>query len=618
MLNLLFSLFEYQIATDFNFRVGTRNSWFGPATKFAGSSGYIRKVDNKEQLDSLLSKKRSEPEVIFIPDFMLCEETTNAITTKYEPKKFLVAVFVYTTDEKSVHSTESKFPNKEYSAYTDNFEWNKYGNGEQYSKYDFVIFYPIKRISDQILEYIKEDGESAGIYVKSRMNMRDNAEKCLKDGTCDVMGGTSVIGTFGKTLTGPGVWAIASMDTFGIVPYAQVGADYSISGYIATLAALQSLKDLDWKNAKRPLRFAFFDGEEIGYLGSERFLYELDNFECNSMYNGESGSYCKEPLRVNLDFQNMSTQEIETVIEVKNVGLKEDETKVFAHSMRNDESVNLINDIKTKVTAPLTIEEASSDTPGIPPSSMNSFVKINKTIGHIVFTGHKREFINKNIGTPKDNEYDPEYIAKVATVEARTLASLCFDSPDVSTIEANETFVDSLMKGFVGAYNDSKVLKELFNATSLSTDHVSMYSGVYNGYSYGAKQLTIFRVLQDIISSNTTDINCSSDSDCTSYFDSDGHCSRDKKCEKSIIRGYPAYSLAFEYSLDDKEFYIKRHNSSYPVMTETRWSNVDVRYVNLPSQWIGRVSIGVGIVLWLLLAMGGAAFWNHNLKVLKK
>ena len=106
--------------------------------------------------------------------------------------------------------------------------------------------------------------------------------------------------------------------------------------------------------------------------------------------------------------------------------------------------------------------------------------------------------------------------------------------------------------------------------------------------------------------------------DIQSVFDRDQYCSDEGKCEKSILRGHPAYSLAFEFNTKDSVFYIARDDPKYPAMTETRWATVDIRYINLPSFLIGRITTGAGIILWLALAFGGAAFWNANLKVLKK
>ena len=623
MLFLLFSIFsvsEYQIPNDFNFRVGTRNGWFGLKSRFDGESGYVRKINTKEDLVTLVSKRRDVPEVLFLSDALVNQDTFNLLNQKYEPHKFLVGIIVYTTDGTSETSTESKFPNKDQSCYESDFEWNPWGNGEQYKQYDYPILYPIPRVSEQLLEYLNQDGDKAGAYIKLRMQPRGNAQKCLKDDTCDVIGGLSMIGSFNDVLTGDGVWAIASMDAFGIAPYAQVGADYSISGFVALLGALQSLKNLDWENADRPLRFGFFDAEEIGYLGSDRFLTEIEDFKCNSWSNTSTHAQCQEPLRADLEFTEMKISEIQTVVEIKNVGLAQDDTKLYAHTMHKDTDKQFISQISSKVTAPLTITEVDeTKTPGIPPSSTHSFIKHNPSIQHVVFTGHEAQFINKNVGKPSDNQYDPKYITNAATVTARTLASLCFDSiseTDLNTITANETFITSVMQGFVGAYNDSQVLHEVFNTTSLATDHASIYSQLYNGYVYYLKQQLIERVLKDVVATNVTDVECSSDSDCASIFDKDQYCSTEGKCEQSLIRGHPAYSLAFEYDLEEYQFYIKRDN--YPVMTEAVWQDTDFRYILLPSFWVGRICIGFGVALWLLLCIGGATFWNWNLKFLKK
>ena len=386
------------------------------------------------------------------------------------------------------------------------------------------------------------------------------------------------------------------------------------------LGALESLKGLDWETANRPLRFGFFDAEEIGYLGSDRFLTEIEEFTCNQWRNSSTQAACQEPLRTNLEFTEMQINEIQTVVEIKNVGLAQDNTRLYAHTMHKEADKQFVADIAAKVTAPLIITDVDdTKTPGIPPSSTHSFIKHNSAIKHVVFTGHEAQFINKNIGKPSDNQYDPTYITNAATVTARTLASLCFDaitSEQLNGITANETFITSLMQGFVGAYNDSVVLQEVFNTTSLATDHASLYAQLYNGYVYNMKQQLILNVMKDVVATNVTDIECSTNDDCASVFDKDQFCSTSKRCEQSLLRGHPAYSLAFEYNTGTNQFYIKRDN--YPVMTEAVWQDVDFRYILLPSFWTGRIAIGFGVVLWLFLCIGGATFWNWNLKFLKK
>ena len=623
----------YQIPTDFNFRIHERNGWFGPMTKFDGKSGFIRLISTENELNSLLSDKRKNPEVLMISDALLNEKTIDLINSKYHPSTSLLGIFVYTTNT-SDSSVASKFPNKQQSAYSSDFVWNPYGNGEQYFKYDYPIFYPPKHVSDQLLQYIERDGDRAGIYINLVMKGRGNAEFCLKfygdsDHMCDPIGGTSLYGSFDDKMSGnAAVWLISSMDAFGIAPYGQVGADYSISGFVASLAALDSLKELNWEDAQKTLRFAFFDAEEIGYTGSQRFLAEIDGkFQCKDIQKDETKNvtYCNDPERENLDFMNIKMSEIDSVIEIKSVGLHSSDTEIYAHTQKTDSEkdfVTQINETLPNSENDLKLQFSDDSLPGIPPSSTHSFLRLKNDLRHIVLCGHKAEYINQNIGKLSDNVYDSEYITKAATLTARTLASLCFgdkiSTQELNEIEANFTLVDGLMYGLVNAPNDSVVIRDLFPNSILATDHVSLYCGVYYGLYYSFKHLLVENILKDTIQTNLTDTNCTYDVNCSDIYGVDWKCSRDGFCEKSLIRGHPAYSLALEYNKETKKYYVSNTSEELPLYAETQWTKSDIKYVLLPSLMAGRLSIGIGILMWTILSIVCIRLWRYNIELLKK
>lgn len=608
-----------QIPTDFNFRIHTRNGWFGPETQFGGVSGFAKYVRNEDELNTLLSKQRNAAEVLILPDTLINKGIINNIENNYKPIKNLKGVFVYITN-KSETSTASTFPNKAQSVYESNYEWNPYGKNEQYSRIKFPIFYPPQRIIETIVDNTLEDSPSAGIYVDFFMNSRGNAKYCLShynsfDPLCQPVGGMSLIGGFNNQIGGDAVWLISQMDAFGIAPYGQVGADYSISGFVASIAALEALKNVDWSKATKPLHFAFFDGEETGNIGSSRFLYEIQNFTCDKYADGNQ--YCQLPLRYDMYFQNLSLNDFSTIVEVKSVGLAENGNNIYAHTQKTEKSKQFVQRL-AKVPTTLKVQEADSSTPGVPPSSTMSFLRVKKDIQHVVFAGHKGQYINKNIGTPADNQYNASYITNVATSVARTLLSLCFETETPELVSANETLVDGLMKGFVDAPNASEVLREYFPNATLATDHVSLYAGVYNDYSYKFKHHAIATILKDAIRNEFNEsMPCIADNNCTKVYGSDGYCSRDKYCERSLIRGHPAYSLAFEMNKKG-EYEIVRDDEAYEVMAESRWNSPDIKYVLLPTSWAGRVTIGFGIIVWIVTAYLGLVRWNSLIFKLKK
>jgi len=621
MLFLLTSIFAHiQIPADINFRINTRDGWIGPKTKFEGTSGYAVIANSTTVLSTILEAKRKVPEVICIPISMVKKDVLTSIQEKYHPKQFLQAVFVY-PDNNSVTSSAPRFPNKNQSCYQSDYEWNPYGNGEELFKYDFPMFYPPKAYGTYLINKIIADGSKAGFFVQVHMYSRGSIENCLEEGLkfgrqCDIIGGLSLIGSFNENLTGKSVWAITNFDSFGIFPYGQIGADYSISGYVTLLSALESLKSLDWKAAKKNLRFAFFDAEETGYMGSSRFINDIKSFDCKTWVN-DTSVYCKSPYRTNMEFMNMSIDDFESIVEVKSVGLCENCNTLYAHTMKTANSTDFVNDIKSKVSSPLSIQFSSAGTPGIPPSSTHSFIKELPSIPHVVFTGYSSQFINQNVGKPSDSNYNISYIVNASTTLARTLASLCFDTPDLNSINVNYSIVDELMKAFVEAPYDSQYVRNLLSTYTIPKDHVSLYSNVYKGYSYDLKHRVVEELLKDVIATNVTSINCTYNVNCTKYFGQYGYCSNAGVCESSKMLGHPAYSMGVEKDETSQAWKVVNNDYRYPLMAESVWSSVDVKYVLLPNYWIGRITFGLSCIVTVSLCIISYMYWNNTMSEIK-
>ncbi|KAG8072309.1 hypothetical protein GUJ93_ZPchr0006g42388 [Zizania palustris] len=75
----------------------------------------------------------------------------------------------------------------------------------------------------------------------------------------------------------PIIMVTASQDSASFFRDRSLGADSPISGLIALLTAVDALSHIhDLSNLKKQLVFAVFNGESWGYLGSRKFLQELD------------------------------------------------------------------------------------------------------------------------------------------------------------------------------------------------------------------------------------------------------------------------------------------------------------------------------------------------------
>lgn len=623
-----------EIPVDFNFRININKGWIGPETKYQGGSGYMRIIKTPSDLNELVSKQRLYQEVLMIPYSMMKNEYYDIIATKYKPLNFLQGVVGY-PDENENNSTSSapKYPNQKYSYNTKDYEWNPYGDGSDFKRLPFLIFKTTNEYAQFLLAAKQAAGDRAGIYINNRQHSRGNFKQAIgtikkSQPLADVIGGVSVLGSTDNTLNNSAVWAIASIDSFGSIPYGHIGADHSFSGFVGLLGAIDALKNasLNWTTAQKQLRFAFFDAEEIGYAGSRRFLAEINHQfdgKCLEVDKDMGPGTCANPVRIFTDFNYISPSDFDSIVELKSIGLFKDANKIYAHTARTEAATSFVDSL-ISIASPLTITKPDSATPGVPPSSTNSFLRMNNNIKHVVLTGFDEKYVNQNIGSPGDIIYNTTYMTNAATTTARILAKLCFDNPDLNSIVANETFIESIMKGFTEDPSNSSVFNYLFPSTeyNLPKNPSSIYAGVYNGFRIYLKQRLIARVLDEFSPANLTDIQCNETKDCVDKLGgkSGFYCAPVGMCLKSKVQYHPAYPLGVEQDKDQEKYMITNTTLADDnfLAAETRWSDAQFNFVYLPYKWTGRIAIFVGVLLWLALGLGGAKLWMMNLTSLKK
>jgi len=265
-----------------------------------------------------------------------------------------------------------------------------------------------------------------------------------------------------------------------------------------------------------------------------------------------------------------------------------------------------------------------SSAEALPPSSMHSFLKRIPNAPHVVLTGFDKEFFNRNVGSESDNFYDKNSITDAATAMARILATkVGFQQSEVEEISANETLVSQLMLALVEEPNSSELIHELFPDAHLPADHLSTYSGIYQGYTKSLKQLIVERVLSHemaIARDEVTSIPCTSDKNCSElgrfYACSKLNVSNDGKvCERIVLRPHPAYSAGFNDTSDEWKI---GNPDKGPIQAESVWSVSDAQIVLLPSITVGRISIGIGVLVIFAISFLGEKVWKTNVVGLAK
>lgn len=230
------------------------------------------------------------------------------------------------------HSPEERAPNKGvirgYAG--DGYEWNPTGDGLLYRHYKIPIWLVEENHTETVRARAKENGGDTsagnatntvtGMIFHTRMDGGRDTATCFRRETCLPMGGQSVISSL-STLTDyefvnesesesasgsesesegsisggrrmmmfPAakrvVYVTARMDTTSFFHDIAYGAEGYTSGLVVTLAA-QAALSARLRAAPRPLArniiFAYFNGESYGYLGSRKYVHDLQNIKVHT------------------------------------------------------------------------------------------------------------------------------------------------------------------------------------------------------------------------------------------------------------------------------------------------------------------------------------------------
>ncbi|KAJ7960071.1 Nicastrin [Quillaja saponaria] len=389
-------------------------------------------------------------------------------------------------------SPEQRFPQVEFAPYhSTGYEWNPIGSGVMWKSYNFPIFLLSDSSTKTLQEAATKNEKSKKAYpaevaefdvvMQTVKAGTHDSESCLQEETCLPLGGYSVwsslppIKISSLDQSKPVILAAASMDSASFFRDKSLGADSPISGLIALLAAVDALSQVDGLgNLNKQLVFAVFTGEAWGYLGSRRFLYELD------MRSDAVGG--------------LNNSLIETVIEIGSVGkgFNEGVKNFYAHTARvssatNETLVALKHAQKSLRSDNITISSASASNPGIPPSSLMTFLRKNSLISGVVLEDFDTAFSNNFYHSHLDDlsNVNSTAIVAAASLVARTLYILTSDKADLSSsaitsINVNVSLVEELMRCLLDCEPglSCELVKNYITPTSTCPTH---YVGVILG-----------------------------------------------------------------------------------------------------------------------------------------
>lgn len=516
-------------------------------------------------------------------------------------------------------SPDEKFPQAEFAPYRNHsFEWNPHGSGIMLNHYNFPVFL----LSDQSTKVLQEMAtqnernyraypsnvaEFDLVMQTTKAETRDSAT-CLKEQSCLPLGGYSVWSSLPPINATSGkppksiLLVMASMDSGSFFRDISFGADSSLSGLIALLAAVDALSHVSNLNElKKQLVFGVFTGEVWGYLGSRRFLLELD-------LGSDS-------------LKGINSALIEQVLEIGSVGkgLSQGKTTFFAHPGQDTSSTNEILDALQKASVSLgsdnvNIKKADLSNPGVPPSSLFSFLRKNSSISGVVLEDFDTSFINKFYHSHLDNpsNINTSSISAAAIIVARALYIIASDTP-LNLIVLNSIKVNvSLVEELVGCLLTCEpglscdIVKQFISPRNICPTH---YVGVFVDapsetqhpqYADDTSRF-VWNFLADRTSAPHKKLSpckgeCNNPSDvCV------GAETESSRCVTSTTRYVPSYSTRLKFEANSWK--ILPANASDPsglvdpVWTESYWNTIGLRAYTVQSSAYDYSILLVGILI---------------------
>lgn len=540
-------------------------------------------------------------------------------------------------------SPTQKFPQAEFAPYPSiNYEWNSMGSGIMLKAYDFPVFL-LSESSTSMLQEVADKNEKVmngyttsvaefDLVMQTTKAGTHDSESCLKEQTCLPLGGYSVwsslppINMSLSYQSKPIILLVASMDSASFFRDKSLGADSPISGLLSLLAAVDALSRVDgWNDLNKQLVFLVLTGEAWGYLGSRRFLHELD-----MQSDGVSG---------------LNSSLIEMVLEIGSVGKGSSQgvKTFFTHTTGVSSAVNDALDALKRAQDSLKSENievlsSNSSNPGIPPSSLMAFLKKNSLTSGIVLEDFDTAFTNKFYHSHLDDmaNINSSAVVAAASLIARSLYILASDNNDrhssvLGAINVNTSLVEELMGCLLSCKPglSCEMVKNYIAPANVCPSH---YVGVvigepsfkpYLGYVDDVSRF-VWNFLADRTSTPKENASSRCSKDCTNE---DEVCIRAEingkgVCVISTTRYVPAYSTRLMF--ESGTWNVLPPNSSDsmgsvdPVWTESNWNTIGLRVYTIQNGAYDHLILIGGITVTILAYFMIALARSFITKALKR
>ena len=369
-------------------------------------------------------------------------------------------------------SEDSRCPNNVEDCQPETGGWNPAGSGLLWSKFSFPIFYlPESETTEGLYECQQKYNTPplswplCSVEMKANMHAATDSKTCTRRSHlnnnlepvlfCDPLADINIHYSVAENTTSNKkvVLVTARLDTVTMFDQTELGFDSPVTGLVTLLstASLVSrvVREASWSGEVDNILFLLLNGESWDYMGTSRFLYDLEQGEFVS---------------------NLSLADIHTVVELGQLSNLHTST-VFLHSLNSPGSVE--SALQQFAGELLSVETSSSSS--VPPSSLAKLLSARPDLPAVMLSNFDTEFSNRYYHSLYDtaarhgynqslgpDQTVVQHLSNISLVLAKTLLSLATDA-DLDSVTAEPELVNSMLECYSVTANCS-----LFKAASNS------------------------------------------------------------------------------------------------------------------------------------------------------
>ena len=509
--------------SGFCFRRTNGTHEIGCSSDLNGNVGVVHLVSGSADLDWIAEKGPHAPYMAVFRPALFSHEALMRLRDSGRVSGVLLLLNRTSDDRPPRYSVDSACPNAVSSYYSAAQQqcsrdepWNPAGSGTMFESFPFPIFLTNDESTvDEVLDCFDrfnkplEDGVPrayplCAFELKAHMYSSTDTTTCLRRSAasnpfspknfCDEIADYNVMYFVNERnasemdVNSEKVVVVSTqLDTFTMFDSNEFGADSPSTNIVALLetAALvaENKPALEsGSGSATNVLFAFLNGEAFDYIGSGRMVYDMaEKAFPAKVKDGDFEGGHQPPLEL---------EHVKEIITLGQLYNSESGEQVFAHTDNDIPDTDMIDGLKEEFSAQgLTLQDPSKKR-GLPPSSIQSFLKKRNNIPgvHIAdFDGkYTNQFFHGIFDSAKDNLGGYNYthgtdqpvviqIAKVSAAVANYLHKSLYGSNSRNIPDANRTRINEMLHCYT-----EKSDCTLFNASS-NANTPPFYGGFPDG-----------------------------------------------------------------------------------------------------------------------------------------